>query len=431
VRIHPGKENTRMSLWNPTSRKLASLNKALPKSSPRVDPSLQRSTKAPARKAPAQARPVDTFTPAPTRGPTHCWPQLNPEPVKSYSKPQRASDLPNPGKGTGVLTLNTANGAGKEYRTPENRQAQADLIHETGASIVGFQEVDVGVGRSRNVNTALDVVSRIPGNESFRVFLHPDAKDLAVDIGQPAPPTAIRTGVDGTTLYQTPEGTLVTGESFSGDDQPGGVAKDKGREASYGNAIYVAAPHQVTEAYTVSLPTKDTSNTRAPSPPSAEQLAALADGKLTDEERLQLMESNEAIRDHAGAEPRSALVTRVMGPDGREQTIINVHVATSGDPALRDEQLRYIAQIVEAESKGPPPREVVVMGDFNASTQEVDAQFEAGTDTDLERVVGGRSGGRPNYDQIWTTGGVDTQNSAQVDTEGVSDHEHAGYTVIT
>jgi endonuclease/exonuclease/phosphatase family metal-dependent hydrolase len=326
-----------------------------------------------------------------------------------------------------VLTLNTANGVKSgEYRDPADRQRQADFIKSTGASIVALQEVDVGVDRSNNVNTALDVVRRV--NDSFNVFLDPNANVPRVDIGQEAPATAIREGSDGTTLYQTPEGTLVTGESFSGDDREGGIAKDTDAGASYGNALYVAAPNKVSEAYTVALPSS--LNEGAPQAPSQAQLAALADGKITDAERTQLEQTNEAIRDDPnGEEPRSALVTRVVGEDGRETTYINVHTSAGDSEELRKAQLEYIAQIAEAESKGPPAREVVVLGDFNDSTANVGDAFEG---TGLERAVGGGTSGRPNFDQIWTTGGLDTTHSAQVAThQTVSDHENAGYTVIT
>jgi hypothetical protein len=75
---------------------------------------------------------------------------------------------------------------------------------------------------------------------------------------------------------------------------------------------------------------------------------------------------------------------------------------------------------------------VVVLGDLNDSTGAVDAAFDSTFDGGLNRTVGGDSYGRHNFDQIWTTGGLNTTNSAQVAThETISDHENAGYTVIT
>jgi endonuclease/exonuclease/phosphatase (EEP) superfamily protein YafD len=134
------------------------------------------------------------------------------------------------------------------------------------------------------------------------------------------------------------------------------------------------------------------------------------------------------------------LVTRVVGPDGREKSIINLHlVAEEKNQALRAKQLERVADIVRAESKGPPQREVLAMGDFNDTTANVGKALEG---AGLHRVVGGRKEGIANYDQIWTSGGLDTDTSAQVDTggnalghiadsqKGVSDHPYAGYTVI-
>ena len=62
--------------------------------------------------------------------------------------------------------------------------------------------------------------------------------------------------------------------------------------------------------------------------------------------------------------------------------------------------------------------------------------FVAGrSDPDLEgaglhRVVGGKKETGANFDQIWVSGGTDTDTSAQVEAGSASDHEYAGYTVI-
>jgi endonuclease/exonuclease/phosphatase family metal-dependent hydrolase len=427
-----------MSLWSPAARD-ASRARITPKTAPRTELP-QKPAPAP-KPSPARLRQlVDSFTPSapPGRGPAK-KPELNPQPVRTgFDAPIPPSRLPDNKRGTGIITLNTATGAGAEYNSAENRRAQAELLRESGASIVAFQEVDVNVERSKREedgpfpadrNTALDIVAQVDPN--FGVFLRDGAR--RVDIHDPSPPpTAVRAGEDGTTLYQTPTGVLVTSEAFSGDDRwsDGGIAGDTGADASYGNATYVAAPERVTEAYTVALPNVPTVGASGAATP--EQLRALADGNLTPEERAELGVNNEALRDSKGPEPRGALVTRVVGPDGKERTIINVHVAAGeGNKALRDAQLAYIAQLAAAESKGPPAREVVVMGDLNTSTAEVEVFFKK---AGLERAVGGTSGGPgevEDFDQVWTTAGLDTHNSAQVETDGVSDHPHAGYTEIS
>lgn len=410
-----------MSLSRLTSRLLQALPKPLPAPKPPPPP--------PAPKPEPQARFTDSFTPSRPRSPSQ--PELNPPQLKGYSEPVKPEDLPPPGNGTGVLTLNLANGKDDYYRTDENRTDQADLIRETGASIVALQEVDVGVGRSGGVNTGLEVVRKL--EPAFDAFVPPNAVE-PVPISDPNPPeVAIREGQDGTTLYQTPQGTLVTGESFSGDDR-GGLGT-RSSEATYGNAVYVAPPNRVTDAYTVVLPSTPDGLQRGVTPPD---LAALADGQVTDAERDALRTYNETVRHDAPEEPRTALVTRVVGPDGKEQTLINVHLDASNE-AIREEQLKYLAQIVEAEKNGSPPRDVLVMGDFNDSTAAVGEHLE---DAGLHRVVGGSNDGIENFDQVWVSSGVETDHSAQVDTggsalgnlldafKGVSDHPNAGYTVI-
>ncbi|AFE05078.1 hypothetical protein COCOR_03203 [Corallococcus coralloides DSM 2259] len=413
-----------MSLWSPAARD-AFRARITPKPAPRteVPPKAAPALKPP----PAQLRQLDSFTPSGHRSKSP-MPELNPQATHTgFNKPVSVEELPPEGKktGTAIITLNTATGKAPSYNEKTNRAAQADLIKDSGATIVAFQEVDVNVGRSGNRNTALDIVVGV--DRDFAIFLGEDSPE-PVDIYADAPETAIRTGADGTTLYQTPGGTLVTGEAFSGDDQEGGIKEDRGSDATYGNATYVAAPDELTEAYTVALPTHVGGTGAA----SAEELAALADGQLTPEERNQLHDHNEVLRHNDTSEPRAALVTRVMGPDGKERTIINVHVAAGEDnKALRDAQLAYIAQLAAAEAKGPPPRDVVVMGDLNTSTTEVQAIFGQ---YGLQRAVGGTSGGPDeieDFDQVWTTAGVNTQNSAQVDTRDTSDHPHAGYTEIS
>lgn len=121
-------------------------------------------------------------------------------------------------------------------------------------------------------------------------------------------------------------------------------------------------------------------------------------------------------------------MTRVVGNDGREKSIINVHLASGNEnAALRAKQLDYLADVVRAESKGPPAREVVVQGDFNDSTKNVGAALE---DAGLRRVVGGKKANGDNFNQVWGSAGLDTDTSAQVKADGVTDHKYAGYTVL-
>lgn len=365
----------------------------------------------------------DTFTP---EGPRRV--RSGESAPDSYSSPISASQAgQNSGAGTGVLTLNIANGAGDAYRDGDTRERQADLIRDTGASIVAFQEADVNAARSGDVNTPLDVARRT--NSAFDVFSGSNPQVPEVDINEPAPATAIRKGSDGTTLYQTPDATLITGESYSGEDYGRyGVGTeekpDKGADASFGNAIYVAKPNRVVDAYTVALP-----HSAGPEHPPAsdELLGQLARGPATDAQRDELGKVNEGVRDNAEREPRSALVARVAGPDGRERTIINVHLSQNKYPEDRERQLEYITKIVEAERSADPSREIVVLGDFNSSTAEIEKAFE---DAGLHQEVGGQKASFGNYDQVWVSNNTYTSASAQVETDGASDHLYAGYTVL-
>lgn len=341
---------------------------------------------------------------------------------RGFGRPVDVGELPPPGDGTAMMTLNMANGAGASHRTDANREAQAKLIRRSGASVVALQEVDAGVDRSSNVHTGLDLARRL--DPAFEIFSSGKAPEIAIDAQSPS--TALRRGADGTTLFQTPRGALVTAESFSGDDRAGGVAGDRGADATYGNALYVAAPNRVTGAYTVVLPHSLRGD--RPHGPSDAELSAIGNGPLSTSERAALADKNEAIRRGARSEPRSALVTRIVGPDGREKTVINVHAAAGRDnKELRDRQLAYLAKIVAAERAGPPSRQVVVMGDFNTTVAEVGAALAP---VGLHRVVGGQRASIGNLDQVWVSGDVETDTSAQVKTNGTSDHPYAGYTVV-
>jgi hypothetical protein len=133
------------------------------------------------------------------------------------------------------------------------------------------------------------------------------------------------------------------------------------------------------------------------------------------------------VRKGAGSEPRGALVARVMGPDGKERTIINVHLAGVDNVEERKKQIDYLAQMVKAETQANPGREVVVMGDFNSSTAEVGAGLEG---AGMHREVGGKKETGDNFDQVWVTNNANADTSAQVSTDGASDHKYAGYTVL-
>ena len=332
-----------------------------------------------------------------------------------YGAPIAPSQLPPPGRGLRLVTLNIANGAGDAYRTAEARSQQAAWLEQTEPGVVALQEVDVGVKRTDDRNTALDVVARM--NPAMRACFHTDHRHRTAD---------------GTTRFDSGAGTLVTGASFYGDERSicgrevDPTEADRGAAASYGNATYVAPPNRVEDAYTVSLPRTDA----ALSESEERGLASLGKGAFSDEERALLAAANEAQRAGAGDEPRSALVTRVVDGSGHRTSIINVHL--SHDVAIRGRQLEAIAAIARSEGRGPPAREVVVMGDFNATREEVAPYLES---AGLRRTVGSPRApeGESNFgalDQIYVSATVETEASAQLQTDGASDHPNGGTTTI-
>ncbi|QAT84608.1 hypothetical protein EJ065_3039 [Corallococcus coralloides] len=186
----------------------------------------------------------------------------------------------------------------------------------------------MNVNRTGNVNTALDVIARV--NPDFGVFASGAVPRFDINDAS-APDTAVRTGVDGTTLYQTPSGTLITGESFSGDDrliqgkEISDAERDSGADATYGNAIYVAAPEQVTEAYTLALP--NSAEEGALGAADSWQLAALANGNLTPEERDALMTRTRPCATRTALSPAAGSL-----PVSRARTARSGRSSTSTSP---------------------------------------------------------------------------------------------------
>lgn len=66
------------------------------------------------------------------------------------------------------LSINLANGAGNEYRTPTQRAVQRRFLDESGAGLIALQEVDSFVMRSGNVDVAREVTpfDCVPGEWS-------------------------------------------------------------------------------------------------------------------------------------------------------------------------------------------------------------------------------------------------------------------------
>lgn len=354
-------------------------------------------------------------------------PETAPVP-RGYGRPIRARELPPPGDGLRVVTYNAAQGAKLDaYRSGENRADQARLLNEVQAGVIAFQEVDQQLDRSGDVNTALDVVRRL--NPALAPFVEGTvpAQPLTGGLAQArGEGLALLKGADGTTVQESGEGALVNAAVLDAAHRP--VRGDD--EGSYGMATYVAPPFELTEAYTYLLPrTSDAGLTS-----QRERIQDLAEGPLSAHERSVLAEANGRLREERTAqEPRAALVTRVRDPrnaEAPERSIINVHLST--DAAVREAQMEVIAELVRAESSATPPREVVLLGDFNAQPVELE---EVMARAGMRRVVGSPNAsaderGTANIDLVWVSRDAETEASAQLKTEGTTDHVHAGTTTL-
>jgi len=347
---------------------------------------------------------------------------------KGYGRPIRARDLPPPGEGLRVVTYNAAQGAKLDaYRSGENRADQARLLNEVQAGVIAFQEVDQQLDRSGDVNTALDVVRRL--NPALAPFAEGSVPAQAlngglVEAGDMRP--ALLQGADGTTVHESGGGALVNANVLDASLRP--VRGDN--EGSYGMATYVAPPFELTEAYTYLLPRTAEAGLSS----QRERISGLADGPLSASERAELSDANVALREAKTAqEPRAALVTRVRdprNPEAPERSIINVHLST--DAAVREAQMEVVAELVRAESSATPPREVVLLGDFNAQPVELE---EVMARAGMRRVVGSPNApaderGTANIDLVWVSRDAETEASAQLKTEGTTDHVHAGTTTL-
>ncbi len=347
--------------------------------------------------------------------------------VPRFSHPVDASELPNPGGGVRVLSLNLANGAGDAFRTAATREKQAALLREARVAVAAFQEVDVGTIRSGQVNSALDVVRRLGGDYS---------RCDEADAGQVTPLA------DGTWRCAADGGTVVFGEGFAGDSLfasgdsgvPVGIddgddalnptGTDTSPRARFGNAAWVDARWSVVEAFTYSLPP----DVNASAWRDDALVAAVTGEALAPAARAALGARHARIRDAPGIEPRAALIVRVSRPGRPLLSVVTTHLEAGPDAAaLRAVQLETVARLAVAERAGPPARELVVLGDFNQSPIEVGAFLG---DAGFRLEAGEPDAGIENVDQVWVDAMLQTEAGAQVRTHGASDHPHAACTTL-
>jgi Endonuclease/Exonuclease/phosphatase family len=306
-----------------------------------------------------------------------------------------------------LLTVNIANGAGNFYRTSDTRAAQAAFVARSGATIVGMEEVDIGVDRSAHADTGDEVLA------------------LPCTVAQP-PYTA-----DGVRRCESAAGSYVFALSVRGDDTyrivdglpvgiEAGTSTDRSHDAVFGVAVGVRHL-AVTDAYAVMLP-----NT-VDQPPDEALFAALGAGGPDAPARAQLAERNLSLRTLPGLPPRVALVVRLDHPGGVPLSVIETHLEIADIPGMGGNQLTSVLAMVRAERAGPPARQVVVMGDFNQATF---GRAQSLLDAGLRRALDPPTSVGSVLDQIWVDTDLLLLRTGELSTGGVSDHPVAVRTTI-
>lgn len=322
-----------------------------------------------------------------------------------------------------LMTLNIACGAGDAFRTAESRVKQGAFVARSGAELVGFQEVDVGVDRSADLDTAASVAAAVAPGFGACTFAVADAPHVRRD---------------GTRLARCEAGAIVFGIGFRADDPfspnadgtPSGIQDgddslnpkgvDRGADAYYGNALIVRAPWEVEAAYTVALPT----SASGPIVPGA-LLDRLARADLDDDTIAALAAHNDGVRRGPAIEPRSALVVRVRKSTTTTLSVITTHLEASAGPTeLRRAQLDAVVAIARAE-QAKSDHHVVVMGDFNMAPADAQPSLSAGG-----LVRGAPPEPATDIDQLWLDPAFVVDVAKRVPTENVTDHAYAALATL-
>ena len=309
-----------------------------------------------------------------------------------------------------LLSFNMANGAGDVYRTPDSRMRQAEFIAQSGAQLVALQEVDLNVQRSGWVDTARAL------------------SELDCLVKQP------EFSPDGVRRCIGTSGQVIFARAFAGNDPfdlqcglPSGIpdvdtslnptSVDRSPTASFGNALLVLGDLDVTEVYAVALP--DDASQIADDP----LFSALGAGSVTDDERAELGARNLALRQGPAIEPRVVLVVRIARANTNPLSVLVTHLENEAPLDLKLRQLERVIAVARAERVGPPARQAVILGDFNATPAVTSAPLEA---AGFVLVAGDSS----SVDQLWTDRGLVVVSAAEVSTNGVSDHANATHATI-
>lgn len=298
-----------------------------------------------------------------------------------------------------LQTLNIANGAGDRFRTSEMRPRQAALIAE--ADLAALQEVDVGVVRSGNTNTALALGGL--GDCAMAVAALPHlSPDGVLACSSDAGTVLFGLGFRGNDVFGT-DGSGVPGGIIDGDTSLNPTSVDRSAGALFGNALVVRRA-RVDSAVVVALPMDS-------APPPLERYASLANGPLDE-----LAAHNLAMRFTPGIEPRSVLVVRL---DQRALSVLATHLESGSQAALRAAQLNALVAIAKGEQG--QARRVVLMGDLNMSPDEAALAL---TDAGFRHAVG------PGADQVWVESVLAVTSPEDRPTEGASDHAFAPVATI-
>lgn len=299
-----------------------------------------------------------------------------------------------------LLSFNTAQGAGPTYRTASHRAAQRRWLEQSGAQIIGLQEVDFFVARSGQIDVAAELT---PFECDFAEWRADGTRRCA--------------GAAGTVVSAR---ALCAADPYRNDDQglPAGIPDenrvfDRSPTACYGLSLIVRGL-AVSETWAVGLPND------ASWPVTAPFDRGLVAASLDEPTLGALSEHNEAIRRGPALEPRVLLVAHLTRPAGPELAVMVVHLEYEGGPPLALHQLQRVRTLMALErSVG---RQVVVFGDFNLSAPDVSSVLFGHLTPAVEstNVV----------DQIWLDASLSIDSAEVRSTEQLSDHGFAPYALV-
>jgi len=241
-----------------------------------------------------------------------------------------------------MLSFNTAQGAGPRYRTASHRAAQRRWLEQSGAQLIGLQEVDFFVARSGQVDVATELTPFDCNVSDWRS--------------------------EGTRRCVGAAGTVVSARAFCAADlyrndeqgRPAGIPDENGvwdrsPTACSGLSLIVRGL-AVKETYAVGLPND------ASWPVTRPFDRGLVAASIDETTLRALSEHNDAVRRGPAFEPRVLLVAHLTRPAGPELAVMVVHLEEEGGTPLALHQLQRVRTLMALERNAG--RQVVVFGDF-------------------------------------------------------------------